>query len=184
MELTLDEYRRDLKKRRFMALPTAGAIVWLVVALSSVFATDVVTSLIMVTGTCTLVYFASAIAHFTGERFITLHSPTNPFEQLLVYCFTGSLCAYALIIPLYMQDISTLPLTVGVLASLIWLPYSWIIEHWVGVVHVATRMLLLPLAWYFFPEYRFTLIPMLIFALYVFTAMVLEHRWRYLGYFA
>ena len=43
--------------------------------------------------------------------------------------------------------------------SLMWLPFSWIIGHWVGTVHALARTALVTAAWYLFPTLRFVVIP-------------------------
>jgi hypothetical protein len=71
-----------------------------------------------------------------------------------------------------------LPLSVGILTGLMWLPLSWVIQHWVGVFHTLVRTVLVLAAWFTFPGHRLTLIPALIVAVYIVTIIVLERRWR------
>ena len=59
-----------------------------------------------------------------------------------------------------------------------WLPFSWIIQHWIGVAHTVGRTLLIVAAWFIWPTQRLTVIPALIVAVYLFTMLVLEGRWR------
>jgi hypothetical protein len=72
----------------------------------------------------------------------------------------------------------TLPLTVGILTGLMWMPLSRIIEHWVGIFRATGRAALVVAAWYLFPEARFVAVPTVIIAVYVVTIVVLEARWR------
>jgi len=64
------------------------------------------------------------------------------------------------------------------LAGLMWLPFSWIIRHWIGAFHSHARALLIVAAWYAFPAQRFVFIPAIIVAIYIVTIVVLERRWR------
>ena len=89
-----------------------------------------------------------------------------------------SLLVYALAIPFYLVDHTSLPLTVGVLTGLMWLPFSWIIQHWVGVFHSVVRTVLILALWYAFPQQRFVVIPFAIVAVYAFTIAIFEQRWR------
>jgi ABC-type transport system involved in Fe-S cluster assembly fused permease/ATPase subunit len=73
---------------------------------------------------------------------------------------------------------ASLPLTVGVLSGMMWLPMSWILQHWIGLVHGGLRTVLVVVAWYMFPAHRFVVVPFVIVALYVFAIVVLESRWR------
>jgi hypothetical protein len=59
-----------------------------------------------------------------------------------------------------------------------WLPFSWIIQHWIGVAHTLARTALVLLAWLLFPGQRFVLIPALVVLVYLATLLVLEARWR------
>jgi hypothetical protein len=59
-----------------------------------------------------------------------------------------------------------------------WLPFSWIIGHWVGYFHGIARAALLLLAWYLWPAQRFLVLPAIIVALYLVTILVLEGRYR------
>lgn len=58
---------------------------------------------------------------------------------------------------------------------------SWIIRHWIGLVHGIIRTVAVLLVWYLFPEHRFLAVPAVIVLLYVFAISVLENRWRRLS---
>ena len=85
---------------------------------------------------------------------------------------------YAIAIPFFLVDYTSLPLTIGVLTGLMWLPISWIIQHWIGIVHGVMRTVLIVAVWYLFPEDRFLAVSLVIIGLYVFAITVLEMRWR------
>ena len=59
-----------------------------------------------------------------------------------------------------------------------WLPISWIIQHWVGVVHGVLRTVLVVAVWYVFPEQRFLAVSLVIIVLYIGAISILEVRWR------
>jgi hypothetical protein len=69
-------------------------------------------------------------------------------------------------------------LSVGILSGLMWLPFSWIIGHWIGTFHALSRTALVTASWYLFPRYRFIAVPAVIVAIYAVTIVVLEARWR------
>ena len=83
---------------------------------------------------------------------------------------------YAIAIPFFLVDYSSLPLTVGILTGLMWLPFSWIIHHWVGIFHSLIRTITILLLWYLFPESRFVYIPFAIVVIYVITLIILKQR--------
>jgi hypothetical protein len=89
-----------------------------------------------------------------------------------------SLLVYAIAIPFFMVDYTSLPLTVGILAGLMWLLMSWIIQHWVGVFHSVARTVLVTAAWFLFPTQRFTVIPVVVVAVYAVTLVALDRRWH------
>jgi hypothetical protein len=57
-----------------------------------------------------------------------------------------------------------------------WLPFSWIIRHWVGMFHAFARTALVTVAWFVFPDNRFTAIPAVIVVTYLITIYVLATR--------
>jgi hypothetical protein len=59
-----------------------------------------------------------------------------------------------------------------------WLPMSWLLNHWIGIAHGSARTVLILSAWYLFPELRFVVIPAVIVTLYIAAIAVLEIRWR------
>jgi hypothetical protein len=85
---------------------------------------------------------------------------------------------YAIAIPFFHADCTSLPLTVGILSGLMWLPFSWIIGHWIGSFHALARTGLVTAAWYLFPTLRYVVVPTVIVMIYAVTIIVLEARWR------
>jgi hypothetical protein len=68
------------------------------------------------------------------------------------------------------------PATVGILTGTMWLPFSWIIKHWVGIFHALIRTIIVLLLWYLFPEHRFVSIPFAIICIYLVTIFILRNR--------
>ena len=121
------------------------------------------------------------ISKFTGENFLDRSKldqsgPKNTFDTLFFFTAGQSLLTYAIAIPFYMVDHTSLALSVGVLSGTMWLPFSWIIEHWVGLFHGVSRTALVVTAWYVFPARRFVVIPAVIVAIYFVTIAVLVSR--------
>lgn len=61
---------------------------------------------------------------------------------------------------------------------MMWLPLSWIIEHWVGAFHAVVRTLGIVAAHFLWPESRFVAIPAVIVAVYLVSIIVLAKRDR------
>jgi hypothetical protein len=177
-ERPLDAQREEFKRARLIAMPIAGLIVWLIIGILGTFLPTGRASLALFIGTGSIAYLGMFISRFTGEHFLDRSRPKNTFDGLFFLVIATALQAYAIAIPFFMIMPSSLPLTVGVLSGMMWLPLSWMLQHWIGIVHGALRTVLVVVAWYLFPAHRFVVVPFVIVALYAFAILVLESRWR------
>ncbi len=91
------------------------------------------------------------LSRFTGENFLDKSRPKNAFDALFMLTVLMSLLVYAIAIPFFLNDYTSLPLSVGILAGLMWMPLSWIIRHWIGIAHALVRTVMVLAAWYLFP---------------------------------
>ena len=176
--LSLEAQRQQFAHRRLLAMPAAGLLAWLVIGLAGLWLPTRITVWVLFIGTGSIVYLGMLFSRFTGENFLDRSRPKNAFDALFLLGTGQALLVWALAIPFAQADYTSLPLTVGILTGLMWLPLSWIIQHWVGLAHGVARTGLLLAAWYAFPERRFVVIPFLIVFLYAVTIAVLERRWR------
>ena len=175
---SLDDQLEDFRRRRMIAMPIAGTIAWAVVAVAGVVATPFGMVMTLFAATGVIPFLGMAVSKLTGEDFLDRSRPKNAFDGLFFHTVAMSLLVYAIAIPFLRVDHTSLPLTVGVLSGLMWLPLSWIIGHWVGVFHAGARTLGIVVAWYAFPDARFVAIPLVIIAVYLVSIVVLERRWR------
>ena len=175
---TLEEQREEFSKRRLIATPIAGMIAWAIVGISSLFLGPFAISMTLFVATGSIIYLGMFVSRFTGENFLDKRKPKNTFDTLFLYTVGMSVLVYAIAIPFFLLDYTSLPLSIGVLTGLMWIPISWIIRHWIGLVHGIARTVLVVLAWYLFPDHRFLVVPMIIMLLYIFAIAVLEKRWR------
>lgn len=175
---SLDEQRQEFANGRLIATPIAGAIAWTVVGISSLFLDTFTVSIVLFIATGMIVYLGMFISRFTGENFLAKDKPKNTFDTLFFYSIGMSVLVYAIAIPFYLVDRTSLPLTVGILTGLMWLPISWIIQHWIGWAHGVARTLAIVAVWYLFPENRFLTVPIVIVVLYAIAIPILEVRWR------
>ena len=67
-------------------------------------------------------------------------------------------------------------MSVGILTGLMWVPFSGMIQHWVGLFHGIARTVLIVAAWYLFPARRFVIIPAVIVGIYLVTIYILASR--------
>ncbi|AMY07316.1 hypothetical protein LuPra_00483 [Luteitalea pratensis] len=174
---SLDEQRREFASRRFLAMPLAGTIAWLVVAGGSMLLPRY-RHLVLFAATGSIAYLGTTLSKVTGEDFLDKTRRKNAFDSLFFHTVAMSLLVYGIAIPFFLVDPSSLPLSVGILSGLMWLPVSWLLEHWVGYFHACARTLLLVATHYLFPEQRYLVIPLVIIAVYAVTVVILERRWR------
>ena len=76
-----------------------------------------------------------------------------------------------------LADPTSLPMSVGILTGLMWIPFSALLRHWVGYFHGFARTILIVAAWYLLPEHRFVAIPAVIVAVYLISIIALQRRW-------
>ncbi|SDY60012.1 DUF7010 family protein [Hymenobacter psychrophilus] len=178
MSYSLEQQRQEFASRRMLAVPLAGLLAWLTIGVAGLVLkpTHVVWVLFIATGS--IVYLGMLLSRLTGEDFFRKSQPKNTFDTLFLYSVGMSLLVYAVAIPFFLADYTSLPLTVGILTGLMWLPLGWIIRHWVGAFHAVGRTGLVLLAWYLFPAQRFVVIPLVIVGMYLVTIIILERRWR------
>lgn len=175
---SLDVQREEFARRRLIATPIAGLIAWAIIGISSIFLSPLAISMVLFAATGSIVYLGMFISRFTGENFLDKNRPKNTFDALFFYTAGMSVLVYAIAIPFFLEDYTSLPLSVGILTGLMWLPISWIIQHWIGLVHGVARTAAVVLVWHLFPEHRFLAVSVVIVVLYIFSIAVLENRWR------
>lgn len=181
-KMSLDQQLEAFRHRRFLAMPLAGCLVWMVLILTGLFANAQTQVMAVFIGTGSIVYIAMGLAKLTGERVkFERHQQRNFFDTLFLSTVGMSFLVYAIALPFFMQNYRALPFGVAVLAGLMWLPTAVLIKHWVGVVHAVVRTVLCTAAWLLAPEQSFVLQPVIVVAVYLVTIIVLEQRWKRLN---
>lgn len=175
---SLDEQRAEFARRRGLAMPLAGLIAWSLVGIGGLVLPKIVEVWLLFGATGFIVYLGILMSRWTGENFLDKGRPKNVFDSLFFHTVAEALLVYAIAIPFFLVDYTSLPLTVGILSGLMWLPLSWMIQHWVGLFHAIARTFLVTAAWYLLPGMRFVAIPFVIVAIYAITIVILEQRWR------
>ena len=175
---TLDEQRIEFANRSFLATPLAGLIAWSITGIAALFLPIqyVIWTLFIATGS--IVYLGMFISKFTGENFLDKNKPKNEFDQLFMFTVVQALLVYAIALPFFLVNYSSLPLSVGILTGLMWVPFTWIIKHWVGLFHAIVRTIVVLILWYAFPDHRFVAIPFAIVGIYIITIVILMNRKR------
>lgn len=161
---------------RFIAMPIAGAIAWTGIGIAGAFLPIGLAVWALFIGTGMIFYLGIGIARLTGEDLLGRRRKGNYFDQIFLYAVASALLVYGIAIPFFLVEPTSLPLSVGVLTGLMWVPFSGLIRHWVGLFHGVTRTVLVVAAWYAFPKDRFVVIPAIIVAIYLVTIAVLVRR--------
>lgn len=161
-----------------LAMPLAGTIVWALIGVLAPRLDVEKAGLLLYVATGSIAYLGMFLSRFTGENFLDKAKPKNVFDGLFFHGMAQAVLVYSIAIPFAIEVPSSAPLSVGILAGLMWIPLSWIVQHWIGWFHTIARTLLIVVAWYAFPDQRFLTIPWIIVAVYAVTIFVLESRWR------
>jgi hypothetical protein len=175
---SLDEQRREFAHRRGLAMPLAGAVAWTIVGVAGIFLPPLLKAWALFVAVGSIAGLGIFLSRFTGENFLDKQRPKNVFDALFFRTVGEAWLVFAIAIPFFRADYTSLPLSVGILSGLMWLPLSWMIGHWVGTFHTLARTALVTASWYWIPNYRFVAVPVVIVAVYAVTIVVLEARWR------
>ena len=176
--IPLEQQREDFKKNRFIAMPLAGTVVWALLGISAPFVSELTITWLLYIGTGAIFYLGAGLSYLTGERFFAKKEAKNSFDRLFFIGMIMSLMVFAIALPVAAIDHTTVPLSIGILAGLMWMPLSWAIEHWIGYFHTLTRTFGIVAAWYLFPDARVEAISAVIVAVYIVSLITLERRFQ------
>ncbi len=170
---TLLELRAEFGSSRMIAMPIAGTIAWTVAGVLG--AMLPVGSAAIALFVCTGMIFPLGILIGRLLRENVLETK-NELDRLFGLNIVMALLVWAIAIPFFLVEPSSLPLSVGILTGLMWVPLSWMIQHRIGLFHGITRTVLVLAAWYLFPTQRFVVIPGVIVMIYLISIYVLATR--------
>ena len=175
---SLDVQRAEFARHPFLAMPIAGTIAWTAIGIAGIFLPLEWAVWALFIGTGSIFGIGVLVARLTGEDLLGKSGPPNAFDSLFMHTVVMAWLVFAIAIPFLQIEPTSLPLTVGILAGLMWVPFSWIVRHWVGLFHAFARTGLVLAAWYLFPQHRFVAVPAVIVAIYLVTIVVLARRPR------
>ena len=176
-ELTLRELRADFARisGRSISMPLAGAIGWTVAGILGAFLPVWPASLALFFCTGMTFPLGILLSRILHESVL---EKENELARLMTLNVLMANLVWGIAIPFYIVDPSSLPLTVGIFPGLLWIPFSWIIDHWIGIFHGISRTVLVVTAWFLFPHHRFVVIPGLVVVIYLITVFALYGRPR------
>jgi hypothetical protein len=174
--VSLDAQHAAFLDNRFLAMPIAGAVAWTGIGIAGALLPLDLAVWAVFLGTGMIFYLGIGIARLTGEDLLGRRRKGNYFDQIFLFAVASALLVYGIAIPFFLVEPTSLPLSVGVLTGLMWVPFSGLIRHWIGLFHGVARTVLVVAAWYLFPTARFVVIPAVIVAIYLVTILVLVRR--------
>jgi len=175
---TLDEQRLEFASNRFLAMPIAGTLAWAIIGVAGVFLPVGLAAWALFICTGMIFGMGLLVARLIGEDLLGKTREVNEFDRLFMLTLVMAWLVFAIAIPFFMIENTSLPLSVGILSGLMWVPFSWMIQHWIGLFHGIARTVLITAAWYIFPQRRFVAIPVVIVVIYLITIYVLARRPR------
>lgn len=171
----LSELRAEFGRSRFLAMPIAGAVAWSAAGVLGAILPANQASIALFLCLPAVFPLGLLFARFTGEDLFGSKSQ-NELDSLFMLGLLMANLVWAIAIPFWMIEPSSLPLSAGILAGLMWIPFSWIIQHWVGLFHSIARTILVMAAWFVFPDHRFVVIPAVIVVIYAISIIALATR--------
>jgi len=170
---TLRELRAEFGQSRFLAMPIAGTIAWAVAGILGGRLNPMGASRALFICTGMIFPMGIAVGKLIGEDVL---AKGNELDRLFGLNVLMANLVWAIAIPFWMVEKTSLPLSLGVLAGLMWVPFSWMLQHWVGLFHAIARTVLVVIAWFAFPQQRFSIIPGIIVAIYIVSIVALLRR--------
>ncbi|MDE3271896.1 DUF7010 family protein [Pseudoalteromonas sp. G4] len=175
---TLEQYRLEFKQKKMLAMPISGCLVWFLLGFLGMVVETQYLGLITFIATGMIFYIGIGISKLTHENLLIKKAERNPFDNLFLSTVVMAMMGYGLVIPMAQLDQSTIPLSVGIISGLMWLPLSWTLQHPVGYIHTITRTFSLVILWYLFPGDRFVILPFAIVVIYLISIYQLYTRWQ------
>ena len=173
----IDEQLQAFRHNRFLTMPITGTAVWAAIGVAGAILPTHLAVLATYIGTGMIFYLALLVSRLLGEDLLGRSRKGNLFDRIFLTAVAMSCLVYSLAIPFGLKDPTSVPLSVGVLTGLMWLPFSALAGHWVGYLHAITRTVLLVATWYLFPEHRFAALPAVIVVVYLVSIVALARRW-------
>jgi hypothetical protein len=117
---TLDEQRVEFADNRFLAMPIAGTIAWSLIGVGGAFLPVGLAAWVLFICTGMIFGMGLVVARFLGEDLLGKTREANEFDRLFMLTVVMAWLVFAIAIPFFMIEPTWLPLTVGILAGLMW----------------------------------------------------------------
>jgi hypothetical protein len=159
-------------RRGALSLPLTGVLNYTAAAIASLFVSQGRANLILATCFWAIPPVAALIGRIRGEVFGG--DPRNPLFKLSKLARLMVLATWAIHVPVWIEAPALLPLTMGIAFALHWVVFGWSIGHPLGLVHLALRATLVPVAWYAAPANRVGAVAAAVAGCYAFSVVQLR----------
>lgn len=173
-ELNAEKSKYIVATNGGIALPVAGFIYWLLLGMAGFYLEANTWAL--------LGFFTSGLIFPLG---LLLQKPLHanlmvkgPLSGLVLPAMTSMFLSWPMIIAGYLTDVSLVPLLLTIGMSLHWPAIGWMYGSKTCLIHAISRVALVTLLWFALPEYRFTVIPLVVSLIYLITIFGLKSEVR------
>lgn len=176
--MEFDKLDTELKRQRLNAyvtvrggwpVPLAGATYWLVIATLGLFVSRENWSLIAAVLTGAIFPIALAYAELSGNRFMQVDMPD---KVIMIVALLAMLLFWPAAVVAMWNFNDMFPLILAIGMSTHWPIVGWAYGRLTPfVAHVAIRTVAVVLVWFLLPEGRFTVLPFMVFAVYLLTTI-------------
>ena len=152
--MTFQEMRLDFITRRkgSMALPITGAIVYSTAAALSLLFDPRWHNLILTLCFWSIMPIGALMMKVRGEELGSAEE--NPLFGLAAKGRWMALATWSVHIMVWIYAPELFPVTIGICFALHWVVFSWTVNHPVGYVHLAMRIIFVIVAWHLVPSNR------------------------------
>ena len=154
MVTTLQDMRLDfiLRRKGSMALPMCGIAVYSLAAALSLVLEPRWHNLALALCFFAVMPLGALMMKVRGEE---IGSPReNPLFDLSAKARWMALATWAIHIPVWIYAPELFPISIGIGFALHWVIFSWTVDHPVGFIHLAMRIVFVLTAWHLVPSNR------------------------------
>jgi hypothetical protein len=158
---------------RSLSLPIAGAIVWTIAGIATLFLPAQIATYLLLFGSGAIFPIGLAVARLLGENPL---ASNNPLSRLMGLCVLMVNLLWALHLTFLFTEASFFPLSLGIGLGLHWVVFSWIIGHPAGTIHAVLRTVLATGLWWLIPAHPISAVALGVVVAYSYSIFTLSRR--------
>lgn len=174
----LDSDRQDffLRTQGGIVLPIIGTIFWPAVGIAGFYLSPQVWCITVLT----ILFISFLISGIFLKNCIQQFVNKSPLATLIFPSLFIVLSSFFVTISIFFYDILLVPLLLVLGLAIHWPIIGWLYNQPIYLIHSLLRTITALTIWFLYPEYLFTLLPILVGVLYFITALWLWHTLRQL----